>query len=175
MKKLIAFIIVVLFLSSSIHAQYTGSSEKYGNTLNIGLGLGIGNYAYSANVIPVIHANYEFDIAKAFTMAPFITVYSYRDNYYHETIVPIGVKGSYYFDQLVNAGSKWDFYFAGSLGFAIKKTTYYNGYDAQNTVYKGPGSLYLDFSIGAEYHITNKLGAFVDLSGGISTIGISIH
>jgi len=175
MKKLIILIIAIVFINNSSNAQYTGSSEKYGNTLNIGLGLGIGNYAYSANVIPVIHANYEFDIAKAFTLAPFITVYSYRDNSYHETIIPIGVKGSYYFDQIVNAGPKWDFYLAGSLGVAIKKITYYNGYDAQNTVYNGPGALYLDFSIGTEYHITNKLGAFLDLSGGISTIGISIH
>jgi hypothetical protein len=37
----------------------------------------------------------------------------YNNNYYyHETIIPIGVKGTYYFDQIFNANSDWDFYMA---------------------------------------------------------------
>ncbi|OIR05674.1 hypothetical protein GALL_121090 [mine drainage metagenome] len=175
MKKIIILIIVIAFFSNNVHAQYTNSSEKYGKTLNIGLGMGIGNYGYTSGTIPVVHANYEFDVAKTFTLAPFISVYSYKNNYYRETIIPVGVKGFYYFDQLVNANSKWDFYLAGSLGVAIKKITYENGYDAQTTIYHGPGSLYLDFSIGTEYHFSNKIGAFIDLSGGISTIGLAFH
>ena len=175
MKKLFSLMFTVVVLFTVLKAQETFATEKYGNTLNIGLGLGIGNYGYQSNSIPVIHFNYEFDVAPTFTLAPFISVYSYKDNYYHETVIPIGVKGFYYFDQLVNAGSNWDFYLAGSLGAAIKKTTWDNGYNAQTTVYRGPGSLYLDFSIGTEYHFNRQIGAFIDLSGGISTIGISIH
>ena len=163
-------IITVTLIAFNASAQH---AEKYGNTFNIGLGLGY--YGYVHQSIPVIHANYEFDVAGNFTLAPFITVFSYRDNYYRQSVVPVGVKGSYYFDQLVDADSKWDFYLAGSLGFAIRSTTWDNGYNGQTNNDVGAGPLYLDLHIGTEYHFNRKLGAFLDLSTGVSTIGLSIH
>jgi hypothetical protein len=162
------------------------SPEKYGNTLN--LGLGIGYYGYVGHSIGVLHANYEFDVAKNFTLAPFITYYSYQNRYYwgdshsaykdysyRQTVIPVGVKGSYYFDQLLHAGSKWDFYLAASLGFAFRRTTWENGYYGQTTVRNGSSGLYLDGHIGAEYHMNSKTGLILDLSSGISTFGLAIH
>ena len=51
-------------------------------------------------------------------------------------VIPVGVKGTYYFDQLLGAGSKWDFYLSGSLGFAIVRSTWDDGYYGDRKYYK---------------------------------------
>jgi hypothetical protein len=181
------FFLLIIFVAD-ISAQGTSSGEKYGSTLNIGIGLGgfygYGYFGYVAHSMPVLHADYEFDVARNFTLAPFISFYSYRNGYYdnsnnryyyHETVIPVGVKGTYYFDELFRAGPKWDFYAAGSLGFAIAHSYWDNGYTGNRNVYHGASPLFLDIHIGAEYHFNNRLGAFLDLSSGVSTIGLAIH
>ncbi len=185
MKKLI-FLLFLCIIAKIIFAQQTPSSENYGKTLN--LGLGIGYYGYIGHSTPVAHANYEFDVANNFTLAPFITYYSYRNDYYwgnpnnpyryysyRNTIVPIGAKGSYYFDQILNAGSNWDFYLAASLGLTIRKTTWDNGYNGERTAANSSSRLYLDGHIGAEYHLSERAGLFLDLSSGVSTAGLALH
>jgi len=166
------------------------SSEKFGKTLNLGLGIGgyAGYYGYADRTMPVFHADYEFDVLKNFTLAPFISLYSYKNEYYwgdkndpyryyayHQTVIPIGVKGTYYFDQLLNAGPKWDFYLAGSLGFAIVNSSWENGYNGDPNYYHSANPLFLDLHIGTEYHINHKIGIFLDISTGVSTIGLAIH
>lgn len=193
-NTIITSILLLLILSLKINAQQTNGnannngalSEKYGNTLNVGLG--VGYYGYIGYSIPVIHANYEFDVAKNLTLAPFITYYSYQKHYYwgnknypyrnysyRTTVIPIGVKATYYFDQLLKANSKWDFYLAGSLGFAYRETTWENDYYGETYVEHGSSGLYLDGHIGTEYHCNKKLGIFLDLSTGISTFGLAVH
>jgi hypothetical protein len=172
--------------SFSGYSQVNHRSEHFGNALNIGVGLGY--YGYVGHSMPVLHADYEFDVARNFTLAPFINYFSYSNNHYwgdphnpykyysyRETVIPVGVKGAYYFDQLFNAGARWDFYGAGSLGFVFHKTTWENGYYGETTVTRSTGNLYLDLHIGGEYHFTKKTGMFVDLSTGVSTLGISFH
>lgn len=172
-------------LGQTITAQES-SGESFGNTLN--LGVGIGYYGYVGRTLPVIHADYEFNVARNFTLAPFITVFSYKNQYYwgspnHEyknyyyrqTVIPVGLKGTYYFDQLLGADSKWDFYLAASVGIAIRKTVWENGYYGEYTVGRNSSGLYLDGHIGTEYHINDKAGLFLDLSSGISTFGLAIH
>lgn len=185
MKKILLFLLLLNFLYLAAPAQ-----ETYGNTLN--LGLGIGYYRYANHSMPVLHADYEFNVAKNFTLAPFISFYSYRNDYYWEspkylgryyhyrqTVVPIGVKGAYYFDDLLKANPKWDFYLAASLGFAIVKTSWDSDYYGDKTIYRngysGSTPLYLDLHVGTEYHLNNRVGLFLDLSSGASTIGIAIH
>jgi hypothetical protein len=171
---------------NSPNIQSATSAEKYGKTLNVGIGLGY--YGYMGGSSPVLHADFEFDLAKNFTLAPFITYYSYKNNYYwgayyysyrnysyRQTVIPIGVKGTYYFDQLLNAKSKWDFYLAGSLGLAIRNTKWESGYTGETTVNKGASALYIDLHVGAEYHLNKKTGLFLDLSSGISTFGLAVH
>jgi hypothetical protein len=176
--KIFTSILFLMLLGTNLFAQKERSSEKYGNTLN--LGLGIGYYGYLGHSTPTFHLNYEFDVAKNFTLAPFISFYSYRRHYdkgyySHHTVIPIGAKGTYYFDDLLEAGSKWDFYAAGSLGFALVNSRYNDSYYYDKNRYRHPNPLYLDLHIGAEYHINNKLGVFLDLSTGMSTVGIAIH
>lgn len=173
MKKIVLLIMAVISISSIGLAQHSGRGESFGHTLNVGLG--IGYYGYVEHSIPVIHLNYEFDVARDFTLAPFITIFTYNNKYYHQTVVPIGVKGTYYFDRLLNADSKWDFYGAGSLGVAIRNTRWDGGYNGTKNDDVGAGSLYLDLHVGTEYHFNNKIGAFLDLSTGVSTIGLSFH
>jgi hypothetical protein len=187
MKKFSIIIASVLLLAGqTATAQKAVKSEKFGHTLN--LGVGIGYYGYIGHSMPVLHADYEFDVARSFTLAPFINYFSYTNhsywgdpsnpykNYsYRETVIPIGLKGTYYFDRILGAGSKWDFYLAGSLGFAIRRTTWENGYYGTKTINQGTGALYLDLHAGAEYHISRKTGVFLDLSTGVSTLGLGIH
>jgi len=186
MKKIvIALLFMFTVLSSNIYSQQTKTNEKFGKTLNLGIGLGY--YRYADQPMPVFHANFEFDVAKNFTLAPFISFYSYRNHYYkgnphenngyyyYETVIPIGVKGTYYFDELLQANNKWDFYAAGSLGFAIINSHWDDGFDGDNNYYKGAGSFFAAIHIGAEYHFNDKVGAFLDLSSGVSTFGLAIH
>lgn len=176
----------MLISGLTLMGQQKTSSSSYGNTLN--LGVGIGYYGYIGSNTPVLHANYEFNVAKNFTLAPFITYFSYRrynywgnnnqpykNYYYRQTVIPIGVKGSYYLDDVLRAGSKWDFYLAGSLGLAIRRTTWESNYYGDTRVESGNGPLYLDIHAGAEYHLSSKAGIFLDLSSGVSTLGLAVH
>lgn len=162
--------------------------EKYGKTLN--LGAGIGYYGYVGSTLPVGTLNFEFDVARHFTLAPFVGIYSYRRSYYwgnpnkegsyryysyRETAVPIGVKGTYYFDKLFHANAKWDFYASGSVGFVLRSVQWENGYYGDQYAYRSASPLYLDAHIGAEYHMTQKAGIFLDLSTGVSTFGFAFH
>lgn len=167
----IVFCVLVMFTNNSF------AQEKYGKALNIGAGI---NYWGG---VPLT-LNYEFDVAKNFTLAPFISFYSYRYNsywvngnngryyYYRTTTVPMGVKGSYYFDELFKAEEKWDFYGAASLGLAIRRNVYESGFGGGSV--GASSGLYWNAHIGAEYHLKENLGLFLDLSTGMSSIGLSI-
>lgn len=179
MKHLV--IITVAVLSLFIFNVNASAQEQYDKTLNIGLGLGgySGYSGYAGHSLPVIAINYEFNVARQFTLAPFISFYTYAgkyDNYtYREYVVPVGVKGTYYFDNLLNAGSAWDFYGAGSLGFAFVNSQWDTGYNGDKQYFNKGNALFLDLHIGAEYHFNSKVGMFLDLSSGISTLGVAIH
>jgi len=172
---------VRLLAQQAAQAQRQNSNEDYGNTLNLGVGLGY--YDYVGHSIGVFHADYELNVARAFTLAPFIDYYTFQDNnyyanqnyYYRETVIPIGIKGTYYFDRLLHSNPNWDFYLAASLGFIIRNTTWQAGYEGNTTVNNGSGAIYLDLHAGAEYHMSRRVGIYLDLSTGVSTIGLAIH
>lgn len=178
------FLCVMIGFKGSAQNKSTG--EHYGNTLNAGIG--IGYYGYVGHSMPVLHADYEFNVARNFTLAPFINYYSYTNKYYwgnshhsygyygyRQSVIPVGLKGTYYFDQFLGAGSKWDFYLAGSLGVAIRKTTWDDNYDGDRDVKHETSALYLDGHIGTEYHVNGKVGLLLDLSTGVSTFCLAFH
>ncbi len=181
MKRLMTFALLFMGLMPFIAM----AQENHGNTLNLGLGIGgySGYYGYIGHSIPVLHADYEFNVSHNFTLAPFANFYTYTNNYnwnsnyytYRETVIPIGGKATYYFDELLKANSKWDFYVAGSLGFAIVSRHWEAGYGGNTNYYRGGNSLFLDLHIGTEYHVSNRMGVFLDLSTGVSTIGLAFR
>jgi hypothetical protein len=191
MKKLITSAFLLASLVMSAQTTERAPAEKYGKTLN--LGAGIGYFGYVGRPVPVPSLNFEFDVARNFTLAPFVGVYTYTSHYYwgnpdmpkydqsyryysyRAVAVPMGLKGTYYFDQLFKAGEKWDFYAAGSVGFTFRSVVWDNDYYGDKHVYQNASPLYLDAHIGAEYHMTEKAGLFLDLSTGVSTIGLAIH
>ena len=168
MKKLtIILSLILITLGSGLSAQDRfQSSERFGGALNLGLGIGgySGYYGNIGHTLPVLNVNYELGIVQNFTLAPFLTLYSYTD-----------VKGTYYFDQLLHAGPRWDFYAAGSLGLALVTTTWNPAYTGSRNYYNSANPLYVDFHVGSEFHLSSVVGLFLDLSTGVSTIGIAIH
>jgi hypothetical protein len=183
--KIIQLLAIISLTQSSVFSQ-----EKYGHTLNLGIGVGgnYGYYNYIGSTIPVLHLDYEIEAAKYFTLAPFINAHSYtrvrkwgnnnfpdRDYRYRETALAVGLKGAYYFDNIVKAGSKWDFYLAGSIGFMQAFARWDDGYDGDRNYYQSPNRIYLDLHAGAEYKISKRTGIFLDLSTGISTLGLAFH
>jgi len=174
-----ALLFLLTLLGTNLSAQNRHYSDSHGNALNLGLGIGgySGYYGYEGRSLPVFSINYEFGVANNFTLAPFVTFATYRNDkyYYRETVIPIGVKGSYYLDDAFNAGSDWDFYLAGSLGFSIVNSRWDDGYYRDDRYYHKVDPLFLDLHVGAEYHLSNKVGLFLDLSTGVSTIGLAFH
>jgi hypothetical protein len=192
MKKLFLLPIVSLFFATpAILAQEKPAAEKYGKTLNVGAG--VGYFGYINQPMPVGTMNFEFDVARNFTLAPFLGIYSYQNTHYwgnpnkpysdesyryysyREVVVPAGVKGTYYFDQLFRANSKWDFYAAASVGFAFRTVVWENGYDGDKGAYQTASPLFVTAHVGAEYHMTEKAGIYLDLSTNISTFGFAFH
>ena len=187
MKKIL--IVSTLFISLitlSAKAQKYGSepAEKFGNTLNIGAG--IGYYGYIGHPLPVVFVNYEIDIARNVTLAPFIGFYTFTESHYwgnkdnpyryytyRETVVPMGVKGTYYFDELFHANPRWDFYAAASVGFALNSHEWENGYGGNLNAGADVRPLYSTAHIGSRLHFNSKAGIFLDLSTGVSTFGFS--
>lgn len=179
-------LIGLLLLSSvAINAQQKKAGREYfGNTLN--LGAGVGYYGYINTPLPVVLVNYEIDVVRNFTLAPFIGLYSFRnDRYgyntnpkgytYRETVMPIGLKGTYYFDELLRANTKWDFYAAASSAILIRRITWDADYYGSHDVYKSRPPVIVDAHLGAEYHFSKQAGLFLDVSTGVSTVGLAIH
>ena len=180
MKRIILSLIAAVLISTGVKAQ-----ERFGNTLNVGLGVGYYGYYYAA---PALSLNYEFDVFRNFTLAPFLGIssyrayrywgnpnYPYRDYYYRETTIPVGVKGSYYFDELLQATEKWDFYAALSLGFTFRTVQWERDYYGDRVVRNYSSPLYANLHIGTEYHFNDRAGLFLDLSTGFSTLGVGFH
>lgn len=176
MKKLALLLFPMLFVSV-IKAQ-----ERFGNTLNVGAG--IGYYGYS----PSISANYEFGLFRNFTLAPFASVVTYKNYrywgnefnpyknyYYRETIIPFGLKTCYYFDEWLKAGDRWDFYLGASFGIAYHNTVWEHGYEGNRVVRRFNMPFYASLHLGSECHLTETFGIYLDLSTGLSTFGLGFH
>ena len=189
-KYLVLGILLVALSTARLNAQADITEraypEKFGKTLN--LGIGIGYYGYINHNMPVLHADFEFDVVRNLTIAPSISFYSYnnyhywggpknayRDYRYRQTVIPVGVKVTYYFDELLKANNRWDFYAAGSAGVAIRNTVWEEGYYGETRINHSQSNLFVDIHAGAEFHMNKKLGLFLDLSTGVSTFGLAIH
>ncbi|MBL7932254.1 MAG: hypothetical protein JNL60_10140, partial [Bacteroidia bacterium] len=71
--------------------------------------------------------------------------------------------------------SDWDFYASGSLGYIFRKRTWEAGYTGRKDIEPGTGPMFLDLHLGAEYHLTKVLGLQLDVSTGMTTLGLAFH
>lgn len=117
--------------------QTASAQELHGSTLNLALGIG-------GRQLSVFHINYEFDVAPAVTLAPFVSFYDYSN------FIPIGVKGSFYFDNMLQINSSWDLYVAGTLGLGIVSDEWDTQYYRDRYNFRGPNAIFIDFHLGAE-------------------------
>lgn len=175
MKKIVLITLLIL-------PFFGKAQESYGNTANLGLGIGYGYGDRFRSTLPIFHFNYEFDVAPNFTLAPFVTLIHYRtysnwngNKYrYRSTIIPLGLRACYYFDEILNLDSRFDIYLGGAIAFNLHNERWDDGYFGP--AYNGGfTNLYLDGTLGAEFHINEKIGLILDLSTGISTFGIALH
>ncbi len=183
-RILYTFLLVSAVAFGSQAQSRKSSSSKPGNMLNLGVGVG---FRGGLSGVPVM-ASYEIGVAPSFVLAPFVGFGTYRvrhgdywvgntyfEGHYHRRFyVPLGVRGQYYFDDLLGLNDKFDVYGGGALGLTIWGGSDLD-HDYDNDYYDDGGIswLYLNAMIGARYHFNNKLSAYVDLSTGISTIGLS--
>lgn len=187
MKTSRALSVLLMLCMGICSSQEKKPAEYYGNSLNAGIGYTY--YRYVGYSVPVWRADYELQMDHHLTVAPFISMYSYSSQYiwgdppttefrtydYDETVIPLGIKVTRYFDDLLLAGPKWDFYASGSLGYIIRNRTWEAGYTGRKDIEPGTGPMYLDFHLGAEYHLTRSLGLQLDISTGMSTFGLAFH
>lgn len=173
MNKLIISTLLVL----SLFQNESIGQNKYGNTLNVGLGIGghYGYYRYAGSTLPILHLDYEFDVAKNLTLAPSINLHSFNRPFYRETGIAAGIKGFWYLDDLLKTTPKWDIYLAGTVGFMAVNSRWEENYNGNRDYYKRLNPVFLDFHVGAEYHINERFGVVLDISTGASTIGFAIH
>lgn len=163
MKKLVSVLLVgmALLLNISVYAgdKETKKTERRSSEgagfVNIGLGMGY----YGS--IPVM-ADFEFGIIPEITVGPTVG-FGVGHGWFS-----IGAKGRYYFDHLINADSKFDLYGGASLNLAVVK-----GNDEGR--YGGGVGLMPDVHIGGRYHFAKNLSGLLELSSGVSSIGVSFR
>jgi len=179
LKTLLTIILVCFCIFSN---GQENKIETYGRSFNMGVGPGY----FSASILPApfFTINYEFDVLNNFTLAPFVSLASYKSEasiiasryYYHRaTILPFGIKATYYLDKLLKIPNKWDFYIGCSVGYTYIRKAWDFGYPGINGGIPGLREEYVHAHAGAEYHVSRKAGLFVDVSTGVAVVGVSIH
>jgi hypothetical protein len=186
MKTNLILLCVCLLSWKTAHTQSTDGRENFGHTLNVTGGSSY--YRYVGYAVAVGSIDYEFQIDRNLTLAPFLAMYSYSGSHYwsadkshyqyysyQETVVPFGCKVTYYFDELLHASSRWDFYAGGSLGIIYRRTVWPSTYAGDKQIYPGTGPMYMNLHVGTEFHVSSHFGLVLDLSTGMSTAGIAWH
>lgn len=186
LKTLFAFLLFSCFVTTT-HAQTAVTTnepnfEHFGHTLNIGLGPGY--FGASLMRSPYFTVNYEVEVLRNFTLAPFVGFATYRSNEilygaryysYRGTIMPLGVKAIYYFDEVIELPWRWDLYAGASLGYTIASKRWEPGYTGVSGSLPGISSVFAAIHVGAEYHVSDVTGIFLDLSNNVTTAGVGIH
>ena len=160
--------------------------EQFGSTLNLGPIL---NYGLNSNAnLLYFHVEYEIDLVKNLTIAPFvnfsnITRNNYfnelnspnKINYYSQPIMPVGIKFTYYLDPIVNLHPKWDLFMGGSTGFAIRKiANKTSGLNSNQSINNGSSGLMFNLHLGTEYHFSKRGGVFLDVSRRTFSLGLAV-
>ena len=171
----------VVLAANSLSAQ-PDNREPFGRTFNAGMGPG-----YIGTVVlpsPFFIINYEYDLFRNATIAPFLGLASYssgphpyagKNYFYRATILPMGLKATYNLDRLLRIPCRWDVYLACSAGYAYSERRWDLGYPGSKGTVAEVTQLYLHGHVGAEYHITRGTGLFADVSTSAAVAGFAFH
>lgn len=144
MKKLVKIALFCVFTFGATSA--VSAQESYSGALN--LFANIGNNSSIAG-------NYEFPLAKNFTISPTAAIALDFDYIY------AGARVDYYFDSLLKLNEPWDIWGGAGLGF-----TFENDNENQTA---------LDLHIGAEYKFNKTWGIILEGGANGGNIGVGIH
>ena len=138
------FCVFALGANSKLSAQ-----ESYGNALNV-----FATFGDNSSVT----ANYEFPLAKNWTISPQGTI-PFDLGY-----IRAGARVDYYFDSLLSLNEPWDIWGGVGAGFNIGIADDYNG-----------DNLSLNLNLGGEYKFNEKFGIILEAGNYGGSIGLGIH
>lgn len=138
----IALFCVFTFGATSV----VSAQESYAGALNIFANIGDNTS---------VSANYEFALAKNFTISPEVTL-PFDLNYMFA-----GARVDYYFDSLLKLNEPWDIWAGAGAGLLI-------GSAAED-------SLNINFHIGGEYKFNETWGLILETGLDSANIGVGIH
>ena len=75
--QLLLLMVVITLVTTHASAQKKSIHSDYGNTLNVGIGLGgyAGYYGYIGKTLPVIHFNYELNGFSQAKLCPIMVIF----------------------------------------------------------------------------------------------------
>lgn len=176
-SKILSFVLLAVFISSSSYGQYFKEKDK---VLNLGIGLGSALYESGASTsFPPLSASLEYGVKEGvgpgvigiggllghtsakYTIGVPGATYSWKTSY-----TVIGVRGVYH---LVDLADKLDAYGGVMLGYSIVSTS--GTFGTYNSASSGA-----NFSIfaGARYYFSDKVALMGELGYGFAIINVGV-
>ena len=181
-QKLIltAGLLVSLFTQNSLFAQDM-KSEGFNNVKGMNIlnaGIGLGSYGLSGTGDLPLVASFEHGFSKnisAGVMLGFIQKKYASDWKYTYTM--IGARGSYHLNEAFKvANPKLDVYAGAGLFYRRFSLKYKNGVEAEDdfNLNASGGDIQFQLHAGGRYMFNNNIGAFAELSYGISPLQLGV-
>ncbi|NME69893.1 hypothetical protein [Flammeovirga aprica] len=152
MKKLFLFLFTIISfcMVNTALAQSGGGDYKGPGNLNIGLTSGFSDYGLG------VQADYEFNLARDFTVGPSVGLQTWDNAGKTGTSIGVGARFRWYADRVFNlTHPKWDVFANGDIGFNI------NSFN----------SLWWGIGIGGKFHISDGFGLQAIIGSG-AQIGV---
>ncbi|MBB6459564.1 hypothetical protein [Flammeovirga kamogawensis] len=177
MKTKINYILFLLMLIGASLSSYgqnddnkksgggkSAGSGNYAGVNNLNLGL-VTYWSHSGSL--AFQADYEFNLARDFTVGPSVSYSSWKNNNYNYYNIGLGARFRWYADRVLNiTHPKWDVFANGDIGFNINGNNVPDGQNA--TSYS---ALWLGIGIGGKFHFNEKIGLQLIIGSG-AQIGI---
>jgi hypothetical protein len=177
MKKKIVLASVILLsvlTTSKVFAQSQFNDIKGTNLLNAGIGLG--SYGLNGTGGLPLTASFEHGFSKNITAgveAGFIQR-KYVDNWKYTYLI-FGVRGSYHFNEMLSVTNpRLDVYGGAGILYRHFKIKYGNGEVNDYYGKASSGDITIDLHAGGRYMFNNNVGAFAELSYGISPLKLGV-
>ncbi|WP_139263135.1 hypothetical protein [Flammeovirga pacifica] len=138
-----------------------GASYLGPGNLNVGLST---YWSYSSSL--GVQLDYEFNLARDFTVGPSLSYAGYSDSWYNYSVFGLGARFRWYADRVLNiTHPKWDVFANGDIGFSIWSHKYTGpGTDPKSQSSTSP--LWIGLGIGGKFHFNDKIGLQLIIGSG---------